>query len=262
MKRLRLSFIALSVFCCASAWAEKKLTNEQILGSLLFQDANLSWNRNQSCSSCHTLTPIAKMGKPFNRVPGFVDPGNVKNGTAVSTGSFVERHGILNAPSAGYAAYSPLFHWDDSEGLYVGGQFWNGRATNLTGQAKQPFLNPVEMAMPNKWSVVSRLRENQVYRKLFRDIYAIDLTAVDFYPKPPSEPVKNPAAVENIYHHLAKAIGEFEKTRSSINSMLNSIALLPGKPLSRQSRKKVSTCLTMSTKAIALLVISVRREKT
>ncbi|MGZ8152699.1 MAG: cytochrome c peroxidase [Methylovulum sp.] len=103
---------------------------------------------------------------------------NVKKGTAVSSGSEPFATGSLNAPSIGYAAYSPLFHWDEQEGLYVGGQFWNGRVRNLTEQAKKPFLNPLEMAMPSKWMVVNRLKENEDYQKLFWQIYQFNLDTV------------------------------------------------------------------------------------
>ncbi|MDD5577997.1 MAG: cytochrome c peroxidase [Methylobacter sp.] len=144
-------------------------------------------------------------------VPAFVDPENVRKGTAVSAGSLPHRNGTLNAPSAGYAAFSPLFHWDEEEGLYLGGQFWNGRASNLTEQAKQPFLNPVEMAMPSEWSVVSRLQENEGYKILFWQVYGLNLAAVA-RPKNNSANVKIPAAVKTIYQHMAKAIGAFEQT--------------------------------------------------
>ena len=212
MEQIRLFLIVLCLAGYSLAHASDKFTGEQVLGLLLFQDKNLSRNRNQACSSCHALTPVTTLGSPFNRVPGFVDPANIKNGSAVSAGSFPARRGSLNAPSIAYAAYSPLFHWDENEGLYIGGQFWNGRSSNLLSQAKQPFLNQAEMAMPNKWSVVSRLKENPVYRQLFREIYAIDLSAVAFYPKSTNPQPTNPAAIENIYHHLAKAIGELEKS--------------------------------------------------
>ena len=146
--------------------AKEMLTDEQQLGKLLYEDKNLSLNRNQSCASCHSLKPVHQKNAFSKLVPGFVDPENVKNGTPVSSGSIPGATGALNAPSVGYAAFSPLFHWDEAEGLYVGGQFWNGRASNLTEQAKGPFLNPVEMAMPNEWSVVSRLKENKRLQKI------------------------------------------------------------------------------------------------
>ena len=42
----------------------------------------------------------------------------------------------------------------DRKGLFVGGNFWDGRATGeilgspAAEQAKGPFLNPVEQALP------------------------------------------------------------------------------------------------------------------
>ena len=132
----------------------KKLTPEQRLGSALYQDTNLSLNGNQACASCHSLETIELFGGAETPAPGFVDPENVATGTPVSKGSIEGRTGGLNSPSAGYAAFSPTFFFDEGEGLWIGGQFWNGRAPTLEEQAKGPFLNPVEMAMPSKWAVV------------------------------------------------------------------------------------------------------------
>ncbi|MFA5923094.1 MAG: cytochrome c peroxidase [Methylococcaceae bacterium] len=199
--------------------AREMLTYEQQLGKLLYEDENLSLNRNQSCASCHSLKPMLKQWTFPKLAPAFVDPENVKKGTAVSSGSLPHRKGALNAPSAGYAAFSPLFHWDEDDGLYVGGQFWNGRASDLTEQAKGPFLNPVEMAMPNEWSVVSRLKENKKYRKLFWQIYRLNLAAVPFMNNKRLN-AKTHADVTEIYHHLAKAVSAFEQ--SSVFNKFNS----------------------------------------
>ena len=187
--------------------AKQTLTDEQQLGKLLYEDENLSLNRNQSCASCHSLKPVQQAALA-KRAPAFVDPENIKKGTAVSSGSLPDKAGTLNAPTAGYAAFSPPFHWDEVEGLYVGGQFWNGRASNLIEQAKGPFLNPLEMTMPSEWSVVSRLKENKEYRKLFRQIYHLNLTAVPQV----NNATTTPAEVADIYQHLAKAISSFEQS--------------------------------------------------
>jgi cytochrome c peroxidase len=46
----------------------------------------------------------------------------------------------------------------DKKGLFVGGNFWDGRATGeilgnpAAEQAKGPFLNPVEQAIPSSSS--------------------------------------------------------------------------------------------------------------
>lgn len=213
MKLVRIIIITLTtVSCCSQSNASDKLIYQQSLGSKLFKDKNLSLNRTQSCSSCHSLASVLGASTPLDRVTGFVDPENVKNGTPVSAGAILGREGSLNAPSVSYAAHSPFFHWDEKEGLYIGGQFWNGRANTLADQAKQPFLNPVEMAMPNKWAVVSRVKENHQYRKLFRQAYGINLAVVPDYPKQKNSRLKIPALVDKVYSRLAKAIGEFEKT--------------------------------------------------
>lgn len=177
------------------------------LGRKLYRDRNLSLHRNQSCASCHDLRPVR--GLP---APGFVDPDNVRRGSAVSDGSVAGRHGRLNAPSVGYAAFSPFFHWDGAEGLYVGGQFWNGRARTLAEQAAQPFLNPDEMAMPSAWAVVTRLKERRAYVRAFRRLLDIDLDAI-----PPHElasaGMRPPPGVPAAYAALTEAIAAFEKSR-------------------------------------------------
>jgi len=194
-----------------TAHAQTTLTYEQQLGRLLYKDKNLSTNRNQACETCHALTGVALDAGAGLSAPAFVDPQNGIKGTPVSLGSVSFATGTLNTPSAGYAAFSPLFHWDETEGLYVGGQFWNGRAADLAEQAKKPFLNPVEMAMPNEWAVVSRLKENPVYRERFLKAYGLDLNAVPHIQNALfNEPT--PAAVGDIYLHLAQAIAAFEKS--------------------------------------------------
>lgn len=193
-----------------------KLSSEAELGKKLFLDKNLSLHRNQACESCHTLT-IAKdhdTGEPLPAL-GFVDDDNVENLTSVSDGSDRTKFGSLNAPSVGYAAFSPAFHWDAVEGLYVGGQFWNGRARSLSEQAKQPFLNPVEMAMPSKWAVVSRLRDNPSYYKAFRDYFDIDLTEIPRFERAPDF-IRPPGAVLAAYDAMVKAIAAYE-SESSFN---------------------------------------------
>ncbi|MBK8816307.1 MAG: methylamine utilization protein MauG [Methylococcaceae bacterium] len=201
--------------------------SEQFLGMLLYQDKNLSINRNQSCSSCHSLLPLPGTKSPINQVPGFVDTANVKTGNPVSIGSFINKNGSLNAPSVGYAAYSPLFHWDEQDQLFVGGQFWNGRATDLVEQAKGPFLNPVEMAMPNEWSVVSRLKENRGYRFLFKNLYGLNLDDVPAYPGSTSSQPPTPASVSIIYEQMARAISIFEKSAffNKFNSKFDYVAM-------------------------------------
>jgi cytochrome c peroxidase len=193
------------------------LNPEEHLGSDLYNDEQLSLNRDQSCETCHSLNamPVKEgKGKPVvQQSASFVDPDNFKNGTPVSDGSVPGALGGLNAPSAGYAAFSPEFHWDDAEGLFFGGQFWNGRAALLRDQAKGPFTNPVEMAMPDRPSVIARLQENPDYLAQFISVYGIDLAAVQ-------TDGTDPAGVQAAYHAMSLAIEAFE--RSTVFNRFNS----------------------------------------
>lgn len=125
------------------------------LGEALFNDPNLSHNRTQACSTCHM--------QGF----GLVDEReNGSAGQAVSLGDDGSSLGDRNAPTASYAKLSPPFGKNEA-GEYFGGQFWDGRASRLEDQAAGPPLNPLEMGMPDKASVVARLKENPDYVAAF-----------------------------------------------------------------------------------------------
>jgi cytochrome c peroxidase len=195
--KLRSIVLPIMMLLSYTSQAGEPLRDIQQLGSILFQDKNLSLNRNQSCASCHSLQPAGDNNLASKVVPGFVDPDNVKNGTAISKGSITSATGTLNTPSVGYAAHSPSFQWNRNTGLFVGGQFWNGRAKDLSEQAQKPLLNPLEMAMPNEQAVVDRIKEDKIYKELFRAAYRLGLET---------------AEVGKIFNLAAKAIGEYEKT--------------------------------------------------
>jgi cytochrome c peroxidase len=128
------------------------------LGEAIFFDEDLSANGNQSCATCH------------DPEWGFTGPrSDINEAGAVYPGSFEDRFGNRKPPSAAYATQSPVLHWDGD--LFVGGNFWDGRATGeLLGnpaaeQAQGPFLNPVEQALETKEDVVDHVCAN--YLDLF-----------------------------------------------------------------------------------------------
>ncbi len=123
--------------------ADRQPAPKAQLGQALFFDPSLSSPPGQSCAACHDAG--SAMTDPDRTLP-------------VSKGVVPGRAGNRNAPTAMYAAFSPDFHFDKEEGLYVGGQFLDGRAATLEEQAKGPFLNPLEMANPDKRSVVEKVR--------------------------------------------------------------------------------------------------------
>ncbi len=127
-----------------------ELTPVEQLGKSLFFDEHLSINQNQSCASCHQPdTGWTGPTEQFNR------------GGSVYEGSIQYRFGERKPPSAAYAAQSPILHVD-KEGLYIGGNFQDGRATGKklgnpsADQAQGPFVNPVEQALSDSACVVYR----------------------------------------------------------------------------------------------------------
>ncbi|AEF54671.1 cytochrome-c peroxidase [Marinomonas posidonica] len=154
-----------------------------LLGSQLFFDTNLSKERNQSCATCHAIA-TAFVDKRIEALEG-----------AVSLGSDGHSMGGRNAPTAGYAAFSPAFH-QMSNGEYRGGQFLDGRASGLVEQAQGPFVNPAEMALPNGDAVVQRVKESPQYLQSFNALYGEGV-------------LDDPKAG---YDAIADAIASFEKT--------------------------------------------------
>ncbi|EIM77134.1 Cpx [Nitritalea halalkaliphila LW7] len=130
------------------------------LGQLLYFDTRLSINGEQSCNTCHDLGRygVDKLPTSPGALPGMLGDRNSPT--------------VLNA----------VLH--DT-------QFWDGRAADLTEQAKGPILNPVEMAIPHEGILLERLKEVPAYVERFRQAF--------------------PQAEEPItYQHVAEAIAAFE----------------------------------------------------
>lgn len=125
------------------AGKEETLTPKELLGKELFFDKISEPNR-MSCATCHG---------PKTGWTGPVAGINVHG--AVYRGAVPQRFGNRKPPSSAYATLSPIFHYDATEGLFVGGNFWDGRATGeklgnpAADQAQGPFLNPVEQNNPS-----------------------------------------------------------------------------------------------------------------
>lgn len=141
--------------------AEVKIpeVTSELVGKLIFFDPNLSNPPGQSCASCHT--PDIGFSEPNAEFP-------------VSQGANPNLFGSRNSPSAAYAAFSPNFHLDEDEGIYEGGQFWDGRAANLEEQAKEPFLNPLEMGMEDEAAVIEAVQASN-YAELFELVFGADI---------------------------------------------------------------------------------------
>ncbi|MFN8668519.1 MAG: cytochrome c peroxidase [Gemmatimonadaceae bacterium] len=144
------------------------------LGNMIFDDPDLSLRRNQSCASCHD--------PKF----GFTAPSSIINATgSVMPGSVPTRFGNRRPPSAAYAAFAPVLHFDDEDGAWVGGNFWDGRATGArlgnpsAEQALGPFLNSVEMALPDAACVIYRITHSK-YAGLWRATWGNSVGSISF----------------------------------------------------------------------------------
>ena len=113
------------------------LTPQEQLGKFLFFDTNLSDPPGQACAACH------------GPAVGYTGPDQAINmGGSVYEGAVPGRFGNRKPPASAYAGSSPILAYED--GKWVGGMFWDGRATGerlgdpLAEQALGPFLNPAE----------------------------------------------------------------------------------------------------------------------
>jgi cytochrome c peroxidase len=155
--------LSLAALLAAAAASASALTPQEHLGKLIFFDQNLSLNFNQSCATCHAAEA------------GWTGPdASINAGGSVYEGSVVGRFGNRKPPSSAYATPSPILHFmvEKKSALFVGGNFWDGRATGerlgspAAEQALGPFLNPLEQALSSPGDVVGRICASS-YQGLF-----------------------------------------------------------------------------------------------
>lgn len=176
--------VLLGVFLCViPALAQNNSASDLVqLGRKIYFDTNLSSPPGQACATCHT--PAA----------GFADPNH---SLPVSKGVINGRFGSRSAPTAAYAAFIPPLYYDADGETYVGGLFWDGRASDLADQAQFPFLNPLEMHNDGPKQVVAKIQTAN-YAALFRKVFGTNAFATTNIPAS--------------YRHVTEAIAAFEKT--------------------------------------------------
>jgi cytochrome c peroxidase len=143
-----------------------------LLGKLLFYDQGLSVRRNEACAFCHMPET------------GFSGPVSALNQTTVSyPGSIRSRFSERSPQTHSYASYAPVLHYYALQGDFVGGAFWDMRATGLrlnsplAEQAQGPPLDPVEMGLIDAACMVYRASE-QPYRPLAERVWGPQAFAV------------------------------------------------------------------------------------
>jgi cytochrome c peroxidase len=191
------------------------------LGKLLIYDRHLSVNQNEACSFCHTPET------------GFTGPIQSLNETTVSyPGSVRTRFSNRKPQSYMYAPFAPVLHYNALEGDFVGGNFWDMRASGYrlqnpsAEQAQGPPTNPVEMGLPDSACVAYRL-STAPYRKLFETVWGADSFAIQWphdvekvcaAPGPPPENDEHPvhlspagrARADHVYDEFGLAVSAYE----------------------------------------------------
>ena len=146
------------------------------LGKLEVHDTSLSALGNRACASCH----IAETG-----FTGGISIFNEEN--TAYPGSVVHRSSNRRPMSYAYAPFAPPFHYDEKQADFVGGNFWDMRATGLkTGiaaadQAEDPPVDPAELGLPDAGCVIYRIAQGP-YHELFKRVWGSQAFDIAFPP--------------------------------------------------------------------------------
>lgn len=167
------------------------LTPIEQLGKSIYFD-KISTPNNMACADCHAV---------MSGFAGSIVGINIHG--SVYRGADAQNFGNRKPPSAAYATYSPVFHYDYSEGLFIGGNFWDGRATGerlgspAAEQALGPFLNPAEHNLSNKLDVIMKIAQAK-YAAMWPSVFG--------------EPLKysNTQEIDLNYDRIGYAIAAFE----------------------------------------------------
>jgi cytochrome c peroxidase len=137
----------------------------ETLGELMLDDRNISPNRNVACASCHM--PYA----------GFSGPIPSVNLTMIGyPGTAHFRAGKRTAQRHPYAPFFPVLQYNQQQGLFFGGNFWDSRATGYKlripdgEHAQGPPVDHMEMGLPDTACVAFRL-SSAAYRPLFEEVW-------------------------------------------------------------------------------------------
>ena len=146
----------------------------ETLGELMLYDRKISPRKNQACASCHM--PYA----------GFSGPIPAVNLTMIAfPGTDHFRAGKRTAQRHPYAPFFPVLQYNQVQGLFFGGNFWDSRATGYrlrvpdAEQAQGPPVDPLEMGLPDTACVAFRLSQ-AVYRPLFEEVWGVGWFDIKF----------------------------------------------------------------------------------
>jgi cytochrome c peroxidase len=188
-------------------------------------DKNISPFKNEACASCHM--PYA----------GFSGPIPSVNLTMIAYPATLRfRAGKRTAQRYTYSPNFPVLNYNQTQGAFFGGNFWDARATGYllqspdANQAQFPPVDYLEMGFPDTACVAFRL-STAVYRPLFEAIWGKGSFAISFPPNTASicgtpggaaifgsdtQPVKlspeDRTRSDSVYNHWAQSISFYESS--------------------------------------------------
>src|SRR5271156_878806 len=137
----------------------------EVLGKLLNFDLNMSPFKDTACASCHM--PYA----------GFSGPIPSVNLTMIAFPGTVHFRAGKRAPQRHpYAPFFPVLQYNQIQGLFFGGNFWDSRASGYklripdAEQAQGPPVDTQEMGFPDTACIAFQLSQ-AVYRPLFEEVW-------------------------------------------------------------------------------------------
>ena len=146
--------------------ANVSLTPIEQLGKGIYFD-KISSPNSMACADCHAPST------------GFTGPmAGINIHGSVYRGADAQNFGNRKPPSAAYATFSPILHFemDGDDVLFIGGNFWDGRATGESlksasaEQALGPFLNPAEHNLPDMQSVLMKISKSK-YASMWASVW-------------------------------------------------------------------------------------------
>ena len=148
----------------------------ETLGELMNYDKNIAPGKNSACASCHM--PYAAFSGPIPSV----------NLTMIAyPGTEHFRAGKRTAQRYTYAPFFPVLQFNEEQGLFFGGNFWDSRATGYllrnpdANQAQGPPVDTQEMGNPDTACITYKL-SLAAYRPLFELVWGKDSFDINFPP--------------------------------------------------------------------------------
>lgn len=230
-----------------------------LLGKLMNFDENISPFKNRACGFCHM--PYA----------GFSGPIPSVNLTMVAyPGSMEYRAGKRTAQRYTYAPYFPVLNYNQTQGVFAGGNFWDSRATGyLLGspdaeQAQHPPVDTQEHALPDTACIAFRLT-TAMYRRLFETVWGAGSLNIAFPPNteticdtPGGATIFGTSATpialspadrtiaNNVFDHWGNSLDQYEASPdvSAFSSKFDAFLLAESTATSKGGSKKGTVTLT------------------